>query len=388
MKKKVIILGSTGSIGNKTFKIFKKDKKNFQVFLLSTLSNLKKVMNQANELNVKNILINDIAKFEYAKKVYKNKNLNFYNKFEDIENILKKKNIYYSMVSVSGLDGLKPTIILSKYSKNLAIVNKESLICGWNIIKKNLDKFKTNFIPIDSEHYSIFNLLKNNLISDVEKVYITASGGPFLNYSTSKLKSITPKKALKHPNWRMGKKISIDSATLMNKVFEVIEAKNIFNLTYNKISILTHPNSYVHAIIKFNNGIIKILVHEPNMNIPIHNSIYGEVNNKLKSKKLNLEILNKLLLKKVNNKQFPMVKLLDKLPKINSLYETILVTINDHFVYMFLENKINYPKLIYLITKYVNLKEFVKYKKIKPKKIEDIYKLRNYVSLKLSRISI
>ncbi len=388
MKKKVIILGSTGSIGTKTFKIFKKDKKNFEIVLLSTFSNVKKIIKQAKELNVKNIIINDSKKFNYAKKFYKNTNIKIYNNFQDINKIIKNKKIFYSMVSVSSLDGLEPTIILSKYSKNLAVVNKESLICGWNIIQKNLVKYKTNFIPIDSEHYSIFSLVKNNLASDIEKIYITASGGPFLNYSKKKLKSITPRKALNHPNWKMGKKISIDSSTLMNKVFEVIEAKNIFNLSYKKISIFTHPNSYVHAIVKFKNGIIKILVHEPDMNIPIQNSIYTEVNNIVKSKKLNLKILNDLSLKEVNFNQFPFAKILHNLPNKNSLYETILVTINDHFVHMFLKNKINYNKLIYLILKYVNLKEFVKYKRIKPRKLNDIYKLRNYVSLKLSQLSI
>ena len=388
MKKKIIILGSTGSIGTKTFEIFKRDKKNFQVVLLSTNTNVKKIMNQAKLLGVKNIIINNVKKFHYAKKKYKNNKLKIYNKFDDIIKIIKFKKIYYSMIAISGLDGLKPTLMLSKNSKNLAVVNKETLICGWDIIKKNLKKFKTNFIPIDSEHYSIFELLKNNHISDVEKIYITASGGPFLNYPKKKFSLINPKKALNHPNWKMGKKITIDSATLMNKVFEVIEAKNIFNIPYKKISILTHPDSYVHAIIKFKNGITKILVHEPDMKIPIYNSIYNSKKNKILSKNLNLNILNKLSLKHVDLKKFPLVKLLNKLPKNNSLYETILITVNDYFVFRFLEKKINFKKMMYLIFKIVNSKEFMKYKNIKPKKIEDIYKLRDYLSLKLSRISI
>ena len=178
------------------------------------------------------------------------------------------------MVSIMGLDGLEPILKLIKYTQNIAIVNKEPLICGWDLIKKELKKYKTNFIPVDSEHFSIFELLKNSRNDVVEKIFITASGGPFLNFTKSRLSNVTIKDALNHPNWKMGKKISIDSATMMNKVFEVIEAKNIFNLDYNKISILIHPKSYIHAIIKFNNGQIKILAHEPNMKIPIHNSLY------------------------------------------------------------------------------------------------------------------
>ncbi len=388
MKKNVVILGSTGSIGSKTFEIFKKDKKNFQVLLLSTFSNVNKVMKQAKVLQVNNIIINDVEKFNYAKDKYKNKKIKFFNTFDEIRNIIKGKKIYYSMISVSGLDGLKPTIILSKYSKNLAIVNKESLICAWDIIKKNLTKFKTNFIPIDSEHYSIFTLIKNSSIYEIEKIYITASGGPFLNYPKKKFNLIQPKKALKHPNWKMGKKITIDSSTLMNKVFEVIEAKNIFNLPYDKINILTHPKSYIHAIVKFNNGIIKLVAHEPDMKIPILNSIYKKNYNKYRSKKINLSVLNNLSLKKVDTSKFPFVKLLNDLPDQNTLYETVLITVNDHFVYKFLENKINFKKLMYLINKFVNLKEFLKYKKIRPKRITDIYKLRDYVSLKLSQLSI
>ncbi len=388
MKKKIIILGSTGSIGVKTFNIFKKDKKNFQVILLSTNSNLKKIINQAKELNVKNIIINNKKIFNFAKKNKKLKSINIYNNFEEIKKIINTKNIYYSMISVTGLDGLKPTILLSKFSKNLAIVNKESLICGWDLINKNLKKYKTNFVPIDSEHFSIYTLLKNYKLEDIEKIYITASGGPFLNYPKNKFKSIKPKKALSHPNWKMGKKITIDSATLMNKLFEVIEAKNIFNIPYNKISILTHPASYVHSIVKFKNGITKILIHDPDMKIPIINSIYQNKLKVVKTKHLDINLLNNLDLKDVDLTKFPSIKLLKKMPKYNSLYETVLITINDFLVYKFLENKITFSKLLKLINKISCLNEFSKYKKKKPRSVEDIYKLRDYVSLKLSKLGI
>ena len=292
------------------------------------------------------------------------------------------------MIAISGLDGLKPTLKLTKYSKNLAVVNKESLICGWSLIKKNLKKYKTNFIPIDSEHFSIFSLLNNSNINHIEKVYITASGGPFINLPKNNFDKIKPKDALKHPNWRMGKKITIDSATLMNKVFEVIEAKNIFNLDYNKISILTHPKSYVHAIIKFNNGLTKILVHDPDMKIPIYNSIYLSNIKKIKTRPLNLKILNNLELKNVDTEKFPLIKLLKKLPNHSSLFETVLITINDYLVFKFLDKKINFQKLIDLINRISNFKEFQKYKKIRPKSVDDIYQLRDYVSLKLDNLGI
>ena len=186
----------------------------------------------------------------------------------------------------------------------------------------------------------------------------------------------------------MGKKITIDSATLMNKVFEVIEAKNIFDSKYDKISILTHPKSYVHAIIKFKNGLSKFLIHEPDMKIPIYNSIYYKKNEIFKSRSLDLKILNNLDLRKVEKTKFPLVKLLDKLPNKSSLFETVLITINDFFVYKFLEKKINFPELNKLIYKISNLKEFQKFKKIQPKNLKEIYNLRDYVHLKLDALGI
>ena len=388
MKKKIVILGSTGSIGVKTVEIFKKDKKNFDIVLLSTFSNVKKVLKQANDLNVKNIIINNKIKFNWAKSNFKYKKLRIYNNFDDIKKIFKKRNIHYSMIAVSGLDGLKPSILLTKFSKNLAIVNKEPLICGWELIKEKLKRHKTNFLPIDSEHYSIRSLLQGQKNSEIEKIYITASGGPFLNYPKDKFRLIKPLQALKHPNWKMGKKITIDSATLMNKVFEVIEAKNIFEIPYNKISILTHPKSYLHAIVKFKSGITKFLIHEADMKIPIHNSIYDSNNHNINSTKLNLNIVNNLNLNKVDLDKFPTVKLLNSLPKFNSLYETILLTINDYLVKKFLSNEINFDQLINLIIKISKLKEFQRYKKIKPKNINEIYKLRDYVSLKMNFLSV
>ena len=277
---------------------------------------------------------------------------------------------------------------LSSIQKKIAIANKEAIICGWNLLYQELKKNKTEFIPVDSEHFSIFSLLKNNKISDVEKILITASGGPFINLPLNKFRKIKPKEALKHPNWKMGKKITIDSATLMNKVFEVIEAKNIFNISYDKISVLTHPQSYIHAIIKFKNGLTKILTHEPNMRIPIFNTLYKENKFLSNPKSLNLKILNNLQLKEVDSKKFFLIKLIKKLPSHTSLFETVLITINDYLVFKFLENKINFEKLIKLIYKFSNLKEFQKFKKIKPKNVKDIYKLRDYVSLKLNSLGI
>tara|TARA_B100000900_G_scaffold413534_1_gene437763 strand:- start:308 stop:1474 length:1167 start_codon:yes stop_codon:yes gene_type:complete len=388
MKKKIVILGSTGSIGTNTLSIIRKNKQNFNIKLLSTNKNITKIVQQAREFKVQNVIIIDHDKYLLAKKKYKKLNINFYNSFSIINNLFKKKEIFYSMVSVIGMDGLKPSLQLIKYTKSVAIVNKESIICGWNLIKKELIKYNTKFIPIDSEHFSIYSLLQNGEQNNIDRIYITASGGPFLKKKLNSLKKIKKSDALNHPNWKMGKKISIDSSTMMNKVFEVIEAKKIFNLEYKNISILTHPKSYVHAIVKFKNALSKILIHEPDMKIPIYNSLYTQLKTNIKSKKLDLQILNNLELKEVNYKKFPLVNLLKQLVENDSLYETILITVNDFFVLKYLNDEINYSQMISGIYKYSKYKEFLKYRNIAPKNVQDIYKLRDYVSLKLSTLSI
>ena len=387
MKKKIVILGSTSSIGKSLLEIIKKDRKNFKIELLTANTNFKDLIAQAKRFNVKNIIITDPNSFKKTKIICKNKKINIFQNFENLKKILPKK-VDYVMSAISGIGGLLPTYKIINCTKLIAIANKEAIICGWSLIENKLKKHKTKFIPVDSEHFSIFSLLDNKNKNDIDKIYITASGGPFRNLPKNQFKNIKLKDALKHPNWRMGKKITIDSATLMNKVFEVIEAKNIFNIDYNNISILTHPKSYVHAIVKFKNGLTKLLIHEPDMKIPIYNSIYYKKDKIFKNIPLNLNILNNLNLKKVEENKFPLVRLIKKLPNNPSLFETVLITINDYLVYKFLEKKINFQKLIKLIHKISNLKEFQKFKKIKPKNLKEIYNLRDYVHLKLETLGI
>jgi 1-deoxy-D-xylulose-5-phosphate reductoisomerase len=255
-KKKIAILGSTGSIGKSTIDILKKDKKSFDIVLLTTNNNYKEILKQSKEFKVRNLIINNKKNFLNLKKKLKNKNIKIFNSFASFKNKFNNK-IDFTMSAISGLEGLKPTIDIIKFSKTIAIANKESLICGWNLIQKNILKYQTKFIPIDSEHFSIWSLLNGSTNSNIEEVIITASGGPFLKLPLEKFKRIKPISAVNHPNWKMGNKISIDSATLMNKVFEVIEAQRIFNIDLNKFKIFVHPSSYVHSIIKFNNGLTK-----------------------------------------------------------------------------------------------------------------------------------
>ena len=292
------------------------------------------------------------------------------------------------MSAISGIEGLNPTLSIIKYTKKIAIANKESLICGWNLIEKELKKNKTKFIPVDSEHFSIGSLLANKKNDEVDEIIITASGGPLLNYPIKKFNQISPKEAINHPNWSMGKKISIDSATLINKVFETIEAQRIFNIDLQKFKILVHPNSYIHAIVKFRDGLIKILAHDTDMKIPIFNSIYENKKKLLKTKKININYLNNLNFQKVDDRKFPSVKFLKFFSNKPSLYETVIVGSNDELVNLFLKGQIKFMDIHYFLKKILNSNEFLKYRGIKPQNYKQIEDLNKYVRLKTLSLSV
>ncbi len=386
MKKKIAILGSTGSIGKTLIDIIKQDKKNFEITLLTANKNYKELIKQAKYFKVRNLVICNKNAFNKAQKKFKNQKFKIHQNYNFINKIFKKKNDFI-MSSITGLEGLEPTLNSIKYTKNILIANKEAIICGWNLIQKEMLKHKTNFIPVDSEHFSIWSLLKQNEQAKIEKIYITASGGPFLKLPKKRFPHISIKDALKHPNWKMGKKITIDSATLMNKVFEVIEARNLFKIPYKDIKILIHPYSYVHALIKFNNGLSKLLIHETSMKIPIFNSIYSNLTQKkLKSKDINFNKLNNLNFSSPDFKRFPLLKILNTLPDKISLFETILITTNDEIIKLFLNKKIKFIQIVPMINKIINLKIFRKFKKKSPKSINNITILSKFVRSKIQSL--
>ena len=387
MKKKIVILGSTGSIGKTTFNIIKNNQKDFKVVLLTTNKNSKTILNQAKLLNVRNILITNESQFLKVKKKLTNRKIKVHNNLDKLHNIIKKK-IDYTMCAISGLSGLKSTIDAIKFSKTIAIANKESIICGWDFISKELKKNKTNFIPIDSEHFSIWSLIKNQNEKNIKKIYLTASGGPFLNKKNSLIANIKPKYALKHPNWKMGKKISIDSATLMNKLFEVIEAKKIFSLDINKFKIIIHPKSYIHAIVHFKNGLVKFLAHDTDMAVPIMNSLYANKLFDYNDKNLNFALMNGLNFIKPDIKKFPVLKILNLLPKKSTYFETILITINDYLVGKYLNGKINYKSLNVNLIKLIKTPYFARYYRISPKNLIDIKIMVKKVNTYLNKIKL
>ena len=387
MKFKIAILGSTGSIGDHTLDIIRKDRKNFEVVLLTANKNYKKLIKQAKDFKVRNILIYNDKYYEYLKEKFKNKKINIFSGKNKLNEIFNKK-IDYTMCAISGLDGLKPTLEAIKFSKTIGIANKESIICGWYLIKKKLIKYNTKFIPIDSEHFSIWNLTREYSNHDIEEIILTASGGPLLNSPIRVQKTITPEKAVRHPNWKMGKKISVDSANLMNKIFEIMEANRMFNFDLKKYKILIHPQSYVHTIIKFKNGLIKMLLHDTDMKIPIFNSIYDKKIKYISSKKINSKTLNNLNFYEVDQLKFPSIKLLKKISKENTLYDTVITIANEELVKLFLQHKISLRQIVENLTKIINLKEYTKYFSKKPTSLNKIYKVSKLVRLKINDISV
>ena len=381
----IALLGSTGSIGKSTLKALKKDKK-YKVKLLTTNTNVNRIFKQAIQFKVKNVIITNKIKYDKYKLLFKKNNINPYLGLHNIKKILRRK-ISYTINAISGIEGLEPSLDIIPHTEYFLMANKESIICGWKLINYKLKKYNTKFIPIDSEHFSIWKLIQNEPKREIKKVILTASGGPFLNKSVKDIRNIPSSQALNHPTWKMGKKISIDSSNMMNKVFELIEAKKIFDLSVKNISILIHPTSYIHAIVFFKNNLIKILAHEPNMIIPISNAL--NINNISDQKKteFNLKKLNNMKFIKPNYKKFPILSIINKIPKNDTYFETILISLNDSLVEKYLKGEINYISIQKNLLNLIESTYLKKYYKLKPKNIYDIKKMitrtKNYLNLNL-----
>jgi 1-deoxy-D-xylulose-5-phosphate reductoisomerase len=373
MKKKICILGSTGSIGKATLEIISKNKKDFDVVLLSGNNNVKLLITQAKKFK---------PKYIYSNNFYFQEKLRIFckaNKINLIDDLLFLKGIKFdiTVAAISGIAGLIPTINIIKFSKKILIANKESIICGWKFILKELKKYNCHFTPIDSEHFSIHNLIMYKNINTIKDIYLTASGGPFFKKKVN-LNKVTPAQAVKHPNWKMGKKISIDSANLMNKVLEVIEASLIFNLPINKFKIIIHPQSLVHAIIEFKNGLSSMLYHYNDMKIPIANSLYNNFYNH-KNNDHNFLSQNQLTFIKANFKRNPSLKILKLKNVLNQKGFILINALNEILVQKFLENKITFiditNKLLEILSTNI-VKNYLKNHQIRH--INDVFKVYNF----------
>ncbi|CAN1598061.1 Dxr 1-deoxy-D-xylulose 5-phosphate reductoisomerase [Candidatus Pelagibacterales bacterium] len=372
-KKQICILGSTGSIGQATLEIISKNRTDFDVVLLSGNNNIKLLISQAKKFKPTYIYLNNSTFKEQIKTFCKNNNIYF---IDDL-NSLKKIKFDVTVAAISGIAGLIPTLNIIKFSKKILIANKESIICGWKFIIKELKKYHCVFTPIDSEHFSIFNLIQNKNINSIKYIYLTASGGPFFGKKIN-LNKVSPSQATKHPNWKMGKKISIDSANLMNKVLEVIEASLIFNLPINKFKIIIHPQSLIHAIVTFKNGLTSMLYHYNDMKIPIANSLY---NNLYDHQNIDEKFLikNKLTFNDTNFKQNPSLRILKLKYLLNDKGFILINALNEILVQRFLENKIIFTDITNKLLGILNtnlVKNYLKNHQIRH--INDVFNVYNF----------
>jgi 1-deoxy-D-xylulose-5-phosphate reductoisomerase len=381
MKKKIAILGSTGSIGTSTLDVIKNNKKDFDIILLSANNNYKKLTRQAKKFKVKNVLINNIAHYQKVKKILKKTKTKVYAGNVSVRKIISGK-LDYTMSAIVGLAGLQPTVDSIKISKTVAIANKETIICGWHILSKLKKKYNTTIVPVDSEHFAIMELTKNIGDEEIEEIIITASGGPFLNTQIKKLNFIKPSEAINHPKWKMGKKISVDSANMMNKVFEVIEAYKLFNFKKSKYKIMIHPQSFVHSIVRFRNGLIKMILYSTDMKIPISNILYKKESSNRNLSFIDAKILNNLSFQDVNLKKFPSIKIIEKCLNLGFSTPIIVNASNEVLVNLFLKKKIAFLDIVKMINKIFKDKDFKKYARRKAKSVRDIKIIDNWARLK------
>ena len=373
--KTIAILGSTGSIGQSTLEIIKKTKK-FKVVLIIANSNYSKILFQIRNFKPKIVVIKNLKVYLKIKKIKKLKNIKILNNTSNISGYIKKIDITVS--AIPGIAGLEPTLTFIKLSKKILLANKESIVCGWNLIQREAKKNNVQIVSIDSEHFSISELTKQHTNDEIEKIYITASGGPFLNLNKKHFKNVTPIDAIKHPKWKMGKKISVDSATLMNKVLELTEAVKLFPFDSHKYEIIIHPQSLVHAIVKFKNGTTYFLYHIPDMKIPISHALFDGKLNYLKYFK------NKNNLCDQNLEFFPVDKnkftTLRLIPKMNAGESSpiIINATNEIFVDEFLKNNIRFNDIFEYLNLVLRDKNYIKTTNMSSNSIKNIYKIDDW----------
>jgi 1-deoxy-D-xylulose-5-phosphate reductoisomerase len=268
-KKHIAILGSTGSIGTQTLEVIAANLHLFKVEVLTAHSNAELLASQAIQFDVNAVVITDESKYAWLKEKLAHTDIKVFAGEQALSEVVTFEKIQLVLTALVGYAGLKPTIAAIKAKKNIALANKETLVVAGDLITKLAEEYDVSILPVDSEHSAIFQCLAGEWHNKIEKIYLTASGGPFRGMDRLALASKTKAQALKHPNWTMGAKITIDSASLMNKGLEVIEAKWLFNLQANQIDVIVHPQSIIHSIVQFEDGSMKAQMGLPDMKLPI-----------------------------------------------------------------------------------------------------------------------
>ncbi len=375
-KRKISIIGSTGSIGTQALEVIEKLQDKFEIIALAGGNNVELLKQQVLKFKPKYVSVGrdkntQNIQIEGTKTLYGN---------EGLEEICSNKENDIILVAVSGKVGLKPTLKAIENGIDIALANKETLVMAGDIVMKKAKEHGVNIIPVDSEHCAIHQCIKN--ISQVEKLIITASGGPFLNKSIDDMKNATVEQALAHPRWNMGQKITVDSATLMNKGLEIIEAHHLFNMPYHKIDVAVHPQSIVHSAIEYKDGSVIAQIGLPSMHIPIQYAItYPERFEGIKSKSFSFSEIARLDFEKPDYKKFPSLNLAYSAGKTGGSATVCLNAANEEAVFAFLQNKIKLFD-IYTITE----KMMATHNVIKNPDIDEIFEIDNEIRIKTKEL--
>ncbi len=367
-KRKISIIGSTGSIGTQALEVIEKLRDKFEIIALAGGNNVELLKQQAKKFK---------PKFVYAQKDVK---IDGIKSLTSLDEIAENQENDIILVACSGKIGLKPTLKAIENGIDIALANKETLVMAGDIVMKKAKENGVKIIPVDSEHCAIHQCIKD--ISQVEKLIITASGGPFLHKSIEEMKSATVKEALAHPRWNMGKKITVDSATLMNKGLEIIEAHHLFGMDYDDIEVVIHPQSIVHSAIEYKDGSVIAQLGLPSMHIPIQYAIsYPERFEGIKSKSFSFSEIARLDFEKPDFEKFPTVKLAYKAGRMGGTATACLNAANEEAVFAFLDGKINLYQ-IYEITK----KIFDNHKVIQNPTIDEIFEVDEKIRLQTKEL--
>lgn len=345
--KNICIVGATGSVGTQTLNVLKKENDNFKLTAFSANRSYEKIINIIEDFSPKYCAVADHETYHKIKDYCKitNKKTKVLQGMEGINEIVQIPEIDIVVTSIVGMIGLEPTLKAINAGKDIALANKETLVTGGSIVMEAAKKNKVNILPVDSEHSAILQCLQGNVSNQVEKIIITASGGPFRGMKKEELVDITPEIAIKHPKWNMGKKISIDSSTLMNKGLEVIEAKWLFDMNYDKIQVVVHPQSIIHSMVQYVDGSVIAQLSTPNMELPIQYALNYPERKPSVIEPLDFYETAKLTFEKPDIENFECLALAFEAGRMGGIMPTILNASNELAVQLFLDKKISYLQI-------------------------------------------
>ena len=349
--KNIALLGSTGSIGTQTLDVVRNHLDEYNIIALSCKGNIALLEKQIREFLPQAVAVHDEQQALVLKKKLTGLHVEVLWGLEGLTALTKLNKIDLVVNAVVGIAGLIPTMAAIEEKIDIALANKETLVTAGSLVMEQAKKNDIRIIPIDSEHNAIFQCLMGNNLKDVNKIILTASGGPFRGYDKNMLENISVAEALDHPKWRMGKKITIDSATLMNKGLEVIEAKWLFDLSLEQIEVIIHPQSIIHSMVEYKDGSVIAQMANTDMRIPIHHAIHHPHRVENNFKKLDLIEVAKLTFERPDYSTFPCLNLAYEALRIGGSMPTVLNAANEVLVEMFLNNKIGFydiPQLIEL----------------------------------------